>query len=260
MFRTRDFLLLFVTAVFLLVAIGATVAKQHIGQVALAPSVQLVEVSDEQIFSAELAEAVLLSREDRLTEMRRKIAEGGELTSSVPESVTVDEVTEASQAEETPVEITVHEVMKCSGYSAYQKPWSAEGVQFEISEGARIVYRSTEQVTNSLASSSPTVVNRTVLLQLPVHPYNTAPTCLASDVVGVAHDGSLIRNGEAGLYGVFGESTMIGYALDGHPIYGTSDASTDSCGGITVGGVYRYVLSEERETVLNCFMASAISL
>lgn len=260
MFRTRDFLLLFVTTVFLLVAIGATVARQHIGQVALAPTVQLVEMSDEQTFSAEVAEATPLSREDRLVEMRRKIAEGGELVSGLPEPVTVVEVTEDSQVEEIPVEVTVHEVMKCPGYSAYQKPWSAEGVQFEISEGARIVYRSTEQVTNSLASSSSVVANRTVLLQLPVHPYNTAPTCLASDVVGVAHDGSLIRNEEAGLYGVFGESTMIGYALDGHPIHGTGDASMDNCGGAVVGGEYRYYLSGDRETVLNCFMASPSSL
>ena len=85
--------------------------------------------------------------------------------------------------------------------------------------------------------------------------------CLGQDVVGVALDGSLIRNGEYGLYGVFGESTQIGYALDGYPIYGLNNSQpTDACGGATVDGSYRYYLSSSRPGVLGCFTATPVTL
>jgi hypothetical protein len=78
--------------------------------------------------------------------------------------------------------------------------------------------------------------------------------------VGVAKDGSLIRNNEARLYGIFGEQTLVGYALDGFPIYGISESVVDACGGVSVAGQYRYQLSVERENIINCFAAKPIAL
>jgi hypothetical protein len=80
------------------------------------------------------------------------------------------------------------------------------------------------------------------------------PTCLPHEVVGIARDGSLIRNDEAALYGIFDDTVLIGYALDGFPIYGqTVDRPLDQCGGAMVDGSYRYYLSEERDHVLGCY-------
>lgn len=252
MFRTRDFVLIFVTVVFLVVAIGVTLVRQYFGEGEGEPVVAFVDIPDQE-FTAELVEKAPLSREERVAEMRRKIAEGGELTLSAPETTA-----EASLEEEVVTEVpTAPEpgVQKCPGYSTHRGYWSPQAVHIELAEGARIVYRTTEQV--SVGTSTPA---REVLLQLPAYPVYAGATCLSSDVVGVAQDGSLIRNDEVGLYGVFGEHTLIGYAFDGFPIYGVSSMKTDACGGVVVAGEYRYYLSDERETVLNCFSATPVRL
>jgi hypothetical protein len=85
-------------------------------------------------------------------------------------------------------------------------------------------------------------------------------SCVASDVIGIATDGSLIRNNEVGAYGVFGGGTLVGYALDGFPIYGVSEQKADICGGAMVGGQYRYVISSERATIINCFAGAPVAL
>lgn len=250
MFRTRDFVLIFVTVVFLVVAIGVTLVRQYFGGGEGEPVVAFVDTL-EQEFTAELVEKAPLSREERVAEMRRKIAEGGELTLSSPE------VAAAVSPEEDVMEevSTVPEpgVQKCPGYSTYRGYWSPQGVHIELAEGARIVYRTLEQ-----APVGTTTATKDILVQLPAYPVYTGSVCLPSDVIGIAQDGSLIRNDEVGLYGVFGEHTLIGYVFDGFPIYGVSSMKTDDCGGAVVAGEYRYYLSDERETILNCFAATPI--
>jgi hypothetical protein len=99
------------------------------------------------------------------------------------------------------------------------------------------------------------------VLQLPTRTTpSTNPTCLASDVIGIATDGSLIRNNEVGLYGIFGADTLIGYALDGFPIYGAGVGAVDACGGVVVSGVYRYQIQLKNETIINCFAGTPVSL
>ena len=86
-------------------------------------------------------------------------------------------------------------------------------------------------------------------------------SCLPSDVIGIALDGSLIRNNEAALYTVFGGETLIGYALDGFPIYGmTPLLATDRCGGVQIDGNYRYVLQPDRPGLITCFAGAPITL
>lgn len=256
MFRTRDFLLIFVTVVFLMIAIGVTVTRQHLkeGEESLA-SVFVNSIDKE--YTAELAAEVSLSREERVAEMRRKIAEKGEIVLNAPETTTV--ALAAEEADSHPeLAVSAPSVEQCSGYGVYSGNWSPQGVQIELSEGARIVYRREELVQTTGGTS--TLARKDVLMQLPSYPVYTGTTCLSSDVVGVAQDGSLIRNDEVGLYGVFGEHTLIGYALDGFPIHGVSTIATDACGGTMVAGEYHYYLSDERETVLNCFSATPIKL
>ena len=85
---------------------------------------------------------------------------------------------------------------------------------------------------------------------------NRAP----SDVIGIALDGSLIKNNEYSLYSIFREETLIGYALDGFPIYGQSEVSTDECGGILADNQYRYYLSKERKAVLYCYSGTPVEI
>lgn len=258
MFRTRDFLLLFVTIVFLLTAIGATLLTRG-GSEEQAAAVLMFVTDNPQEFTAELYQPEKLSREERLALMRQKIAESTEVSFLSPE---VDEFSEEETdpaegvvvEEEVPVDIVL-----CSNHQRYQGLWVPQGVQFREQEGARLVYRELPPLSVVDTDGSASEPQQEVLLQLPLRPTPLArPACLDSDVVGIAQDGSLIRNNEMGLYSVFGDSTLIGYARDGFPMYGVTTTSTDVCGGAMVSGEYRYYLSEQRETVLNCFTAQPV--
>lgn len=260
MFRTRDFVLLFVTIVFLVMAISASLFKNQIKSDSPDSQIMFVNSSEEE-YSAETFLPEGLARETKLAEMKRKIAESGGVSISAP----IDEEVEEDMADEVVEEEPKGELMNCPSYTVYTGFWSPDGIKFEVAEGARLVYRDIVTTskppadTATMSSSTSPVINRLVLVELPVYP---APSrsCIPSDVVGIANDGSLIRNSEAGLYGVFGPQTQIGYALDGYPIYGTSNSVQDECGGENVGGQYGYYLSSERETVLNCFTGKPTSI
>lgn len=263
MFRTRDFVLFFVAAVFLVMAIGATVWNQRDSDSAEVPFVQFVD-TEEVEYSATVDSPETISRTERLSHMRQKIAESTELVLSSPEPELA--VTEEAEPEQEGSSIST--VLLCSDYAPFSGYWSATGVQIEEVEGARVVYREipTEVSIAPAASATATesmapAYTKETLLQLPASPIPSAqPACLPSDVIGVAKDGSLIRNSEVSLYGVFGSDTVVGYAFDGYPIYGTSDIEVDSCGGSSVAGSYGYYISPERETVLRCFTARPVSI
>jgi hypothetical protein len=200
-----------------------------------------------------LKEAPTLSREERVAEMRRKIAEAGDLAPAAPALAMDEEMPETVVEEEVGV-IPIATVQQCPNYATYTSLWTAQGITFGVAEGTRVVSRLVE------AESVPVGTAQEVLLQLPLYPIPGSPACLGTDVVGIAHDGSLIKNNEVGLYGVFGEQTLIGYALDGFAIYGMSEQATDICGGVVAQGEYRYYLSDTRETILNCFTATPVAL
>ena len=106
-----------------------------------------------------------------------------------------------------------------------------------------------------------TDVSSSTVLQLPINSVQSnTKTCLKTDIVGIALDGSLMRNGEDKIYKIFGGETLLGYALDGFPIYGLNTEETDSCGGTSVLGAYRYYLSDKRAGLIGCFSGSPIEL
>lgn len=269
MFRTRDFILVFTTVVFLLTAIGATIWKQGTSVSDISEDIQFVTEPDAE-YVAEIYEPQTISREEKLAEMRRKIAEGESITMSAPEIIVeADEQDQENtdEVEESEIEEVPSSPQLCSGYTTYSGLWPAKGIVIEEIEGVRVFYKELETQPQSLmqnpkaSSSHEVVVQKEVLLQLPINPYiMPTGTCLKTDVVGIAQDGSLIRNNEAGLYGVFGSNTLIGYALDGFPIYGVGDITLDECGGNYVNGQYRYYLSAERDVVLNCFFSTPVNI
>jgi hypothetical protein len=260
MIRTRDFLLIFSAIMFLLTAIGGTVFGRIHTNVQTATVIEFVTDTREE-FSAEIPQSETISREDRLLSMRQKIAdsEAQPWLEVEPEPI-ISEVTVSDEDEENQQDIVVG-ISKCSNYFTYRGVWAPQEIQSSVSEGARIFYREIIVSTPQDSTSSPTELQQEVILQLPLYPLiNTQSSCLSSDVVGIAQDGSLIRHNESGLYSVFGESTLIGYALDGFPIYGVTDVATDECGGVVLAGEYRYHLSETRDSVLQCFRATPTPL
>jgi hypothetical protein len=249
-FRTRDFLLFMLTVAFLLIGITSTVKSDIANRSQEASVINFASSDKEVIYQAVLPEPKIDARPSRLAELREKIA-GLVLTKTEePEAevVPVDEI-----VEEVTEEVAPGTISQCSNYTTINPNWSPSNLLFEIVEGARIVYRNV--VINQIVGSSTTnISSREVVLQLPLRTFPLPEkTCLGTDVVGVALDGSLIRNSEDALYKVFGGETLIGYALDGFPIYGQSGEKTDECGGSAVSGEYRYYLSSEREGILGCF-------
>ncbi len=193
-------------------------------------------------------------RQDRLVAMREKISNSQQLilTASVPEEDTTLEDSEIQTDEEV--------LLQCGNYQSYTGNWSAAGVTIEEVEGARIVYRSSAQVGGETTEGTLPSSNTEILAQLSIRSTPGTATCIPSDVIGIALDGSLIRNNEVGAYGVFGANTTIGYALDGFPIQGVSSESTDRCGGRIAGDQYRYFIDAERATIINCFSGTPVKL
>ncbi|MBY0310345.1 hypothetical protein K2Q16_04345 [Patescibacteria group bacterium] len=268
MIRTRDFFLFALTVLFLVVGISATIV-QDLSLPSGQTGMVLLSMPDELPSPVEGHEAVVVSapepdRPSLLASMKAKVAALGGV---VVASVTPDPVQSTAGGEEEVAEVEDAPLL-CAGYE--DVVWAGfAGAQFKEVEGARIVYREgvsvvpvtpTDMSTGTIAL--PPVSTDSILAQLPLRtsPF-PSPACLPQDVVGIATDGSLIRNNEVALYTVFGSETLVGYALDGFPIYGVNAyAKTDACGGIMVGGMYRYFLSTEREHILHCFSGAPVSL
>lgn len=241
MFRTRDFVLIFTTIVFLVIAIGVTAfLPSHSPSVS--SGIPLVTTESPETGGAEVTIATL-DRESRVRQLREKIAaEPGALLSAAPDSIPPD--TAPNPIEDDVVDMATPQL--CGGYQIYSGFWPLQGIASEVREGVR-VYVVAE------GGTSEGVPTERVLLALSTTPGRGAQHCLSSNVVGIATDGSLIRNSEASLYAIFGADTLIGYALDGHPLYGMSTAIQDECGGVATPQGYRYQLSTNRATVVNCF-------
>lgn len=256
MFRTRDYALILATITFLLVGITTTVLTKGGLPGMGGMSATVFEASPEvDTYEAVVPEDAPVSREDRIKSLRDKIARLG-LADEEPEST--EEVAAAlpEVSEEEADDITEQ---KCSYYGLYAGGWNPRGLIIEEAEGARLVYREVEG--EPVGSSTLSMMQKEIVLQLPLR---SAPMpsshCIPSDVIGIATDGSLIRNSEVGVYSVFGPGTLVGYALDGFPIYGASNGSSDICGGSTVAGQYRYHINTERDTILACFAGVPASL
>lgn len=274
--RTRDLFLVGVIILFFVMAIGVTWWQQQ-GQFAQVTP-QTLALALDSIESVGSTTVVLVNareaaRPERLAKMREAVASELGTIPSVPETASsplpTDEVTDTNsdsgelQQEEVVVDqniATQSGVYRCNNYRVAGPAWSASGIRFQESEGVRVVYR--EITMPDVGTSTEPLQTREVLVQLPLRslPLPT-PSCLPTEVVGIAQDGSLIKTSEFALYGVFGQETIVGYALDGFPIYGTNPSVvTDQCGGVVEAGQYRYYLSAERENLLNCFAGVPVKL
>jgi len=257
-FRTRDFLLFLLVVIFLVMAIATTISRD-VSNGTTASTIDFPKTTESVIYEAVLAESPPDEREKRLDTLRKKIAKLDTIeTISAPvvEDVLPEDLVDNETIEEDM--IAVGGVDYCEDYVKVTTSWSPSNLTFEVVEGARIIYRE----SNAVIGTSSVLRSENTVLQLPLR---LAPisvkSCIGQDVVGVALDGSLMRNEEYSLYGIFGSETLLGYALDGFPVYGSSnEVKTDICGGIMELGQYRYYLSSGREGVLGCYSGVPVRL
>ena len=250
-FRSRDFFLFSLTFAVLVIAIvAAAVDGRKTVTMSAVPSQMLAAVSGDTDYPV-LANTIDINaeREARLQEMRQQVISRNPVTIKEP-TITVE-----------PELIAVDTALKqepelCPVYATYGKEWSPLGIKNEVVEGARLIYREVAHLPSAEVGTQ-----KEVLLQLPLRLEPTPSRyCLPQDVIGVALDGSLIRNQETRLYGVFGNDTLVGYALDGFPIYGRGPEAGDGCGGIRATDGYRYQIATGRDHIINCFSGTPISL
>jgi len=247
MIRTRDFILLFSAIMFLLMAIGTTLIHQGRSGVAEYTFEDNFAPESADVLVAQVVDVETISRAERIAQMRAKIAK--QVIISEPEVEEVDEDIQPTTTTDVPKEVNA--LVQCSNYTTYGGFWDARNLSLLDGEGARVLVRG--DVGSTSISQS--------ILQLPVRTLASGnPSCVGSDVIGIANDGSLIRNDEVAVYRIFDSSTVIGYALDGFPIYGGNTPELDTCGGTTAAGQYAYYLSAERDTVVNCFASVPIVL
>ncbi|MEZ4104409.1 MAG: hypothetical protein R3B60_03930 [Candidatus Paceibacterota bacterium] len=260
MVRTRDFLLFLLTVGFLVLAITITVED---GGTKVFSEEKTFNKTDEVIYEAVLPEKEPDKRSERLKDLTKKIAKldlNSNLASVIASDIEndVEDVNDKDEALDNDLIGGQASIDTCVGYSDMFVSWSPYNLKFEVVEGARIIYK---EVENSDVDSV-MVGGKNIVLQLPVRTMPLASKkCLANDIVGIALDGSLIRNDEQGVYGIFGKETLVGYALDGFPIYGLNDSvETDRCGGVVEAGQYRYYLSSDREGMIGCYSGLPVNL
>lgn len=243
MFRTRDFVLLFCAIMFLVLAIGTTLLSQSRITITTPSDFQLSELPDRE-FGATIVRDEPLSRAANVTAMREKIADQTFITATpaAPEQASTTNEQDADQAPE---------LITCANYRPYAGFWDARGLVLQEVAGARLLSRATAD-----PMGEPIEVLR--LSQTPIK--NGNPTCVSSDVIGIANDGSLIRNDEGPVYSIFGSQTIVGYALDGFPIYGgPSNQPVDACNGRgTIA--YGYFINPASDAIVNCFAANPVAL
>ncbi len=252
MVRTRDFVLFLLAVAFLLLAIMGTSIWQTWWSLPFVAG--FLEESGVEVDYAADVPMPEDNRAGRLETLRAKvIARLGD--SQETESEPSPEPTEPTPTPATTTPAAVATVKTCAGYRTLSIAWTPQQIVAENREGARVYFE--RGIADALSSTTPETIRAVISLRS--WPSGSG-TCLPTDVIGIATDGSLIRNNELALYTVFGGDSLVGYSLDGLPIYGPSLVATDACGGAIVGGQYRYVLDADRPGLITCFAASPTTI
>jgi hypothetical protein len=259
MIRTRNFLLFMLLLAFLIGGILLTLWFS-------AGSVRQ-EAYSEMIFGGDdtatmTAEVVTPedTRASRLASLRAKLAKYTDVamapsTEEVPVETVDDTATTTTGV--TPAKVTAD---VCANYAASSVPALNGQLTYGESGGQRTF--GVMGTTEPTGSTSVPIVSVAAVFTLPLRTTALPTTyCIASDIVAVTPTGVPIRNSDYAKYRGVGEATLIGYTIDGFELYGaSSNLQTDACGGTTVSGTYRYYLSSERDSILNCFAAIPVAL
>lgn len=244
MFRTRDVLLALVSIGFVLIILvsqlGRVANHQSLPEYAIPDTAPIETIGIEVVMKED-------KREELISEWRERLRDFVLPAIDVVEVAMIDEGSEAED-----VTAGVDGVFSCNDYRTYNNQ-IAKLFSFEA-EGVR-VFSTIEQV--DLVDGS----NTFLVMPVRIGQVADGQFCVPTDVIGIANNGTLIRNNQVVGYGVFEPDTLIGYALDGFPIYGRLPASQlDVCGGRITPGGYQYHIATERADIIRCFVASPVLL
>jgi hypothetical protein len=251
MIRTRDFLLFLIAVAFLIVVTTAETARKFFAvDQSDIPIISTPAFTNEpkDTVSAEVVTVARIDRRGNIERLREQLATFLTQSPKVEEVIQPPLPTEEVNSTTTEPVASNGTALLCGGYRPYGGVWPTEFLTIEEQEGVRVISQKNE---TSVSGSGQ------VIAVLPIRVVGNpfVPTCLSTEVVAVALSGSLIRNNDAKGYLAFPEHILLGYTIDGFPLYGYSSRPTDRCGGAMVDGSYRYYLSVDRETVLDCFVA-----
>lgn len=251
MIRTRNFLLYVGVLLFLISAISVTVTHDFIAA-RTQPADQLALVVSKEMTPRVVPSSSDDTRGAYIESMRAKLARGEGKIPGAPVVLASEMSTEQPPSADP---VTSRTIMWCSDLRQTDevlKSWDPSSVAIKVVEGARIVSRMVSgQDIEAEATAEP-------LLQLAIrHVRALEDTCIPSDIVGVANDGTFILNGDAIRFQNTSANVQIGYALDGFPIYGVMPGDTlDACGGSDIGAGYQYHIRADEDFVLGCFAAA----
>ena len=242
MIRTRNFVIYMALLVFVLYGIGTTLLYQFMSD----EPMDIVKVDFEEGggVAGVVAHQKTDFRQENIERLKTKLAAGGgEISAGPPVFTSVDETPE-------PEEFTEERVLvRCGGYvdrSLGASAWPASGVEQSLVEGARLFKDSSGEI----------------LLQLPLTPIKQGgATCVSQNVIGVGVDGSLLTNDGVKVRN-YAPLQLIGYALDGFPIYGPrlDDIPLDGCGGIDGATGYQYHVRNAEDFILACYSGIPVNL
>jgi len=271
MIRTRDFLIFIVIVLLLLSGIATSLVRDS-GVVIddmLSDSQLLgaaVMIDEYEVIVPDEETTEITSSEERLASMRERVRAYRAENDTTNERFVVREgeperALTVTQEEETGEPETSGPIRRCGSYQQFAAFWPPQ-VVIEEHEGARLAIAPDPLSEDPATEAETALFSGEVLAQLPIpRQPSGSPTCVSMDVVGIAMDGSLIRNNEYQAYGFFGADTVVGFALDGFPIYGRDDmVETDQCGGAVGTMGYGYILQSDRPAVLNCFSGRPIAI
>lgn len=251
MIRTRNFLLYVLALVFLVSSIGYMVSRD-IAAAYRSNTSQVAFVAAEPVEVDVVATSTIADRSAYIARMKEKIARGEGIIEGAPVVLTSVDSTPVPPAM---VPVTDRTVLWCpaqESVDAIVSSWQPSLIDIRTAEGARIVTRGLFDASSSRGE----MAIPDVLLQLPMRSARASyDSCLSHDIVGIALNGSLIRNNDAARYQ--DAHGLLGYALDGFPIYGPATPQTplDACGGTDTGAGYQYHIRADENFVLGCFAA-----
>lgn len=238
MIRTRDLLLYVLVVVFLVIAVVATwhqSTKKHSPQVTYENaqlSAPVIPALKNQIVVDERVAVV-----DRL---KTKIARGEGYDEDRPPVFTSVDTVVVEEASE---------VRFCRGRSGLG------------SELVRLVSGPLEMTVEG-STRVFTAESGQMIFQLPLYPQRTTQPICANQVAGIAVDGTVLYNNNTDILRSASQYQLIGYALDGHSIYGpvTDSGALDDCGGRTTAAGYTYHVPKDKEKILTCFTSEPLEL
>ncbi len=255
MLRTRDFVLFLTIAIFLVAGILFTLTRHS--SVFSVPNFTEAPAPAGDVLTTSAATNTI-DRPSTIARLKDKIGDFLVLTQPSPsvvsegESVATSTEGEPSEGEDSTGDVAA--LTKCAGASdglVVASKWPRENVQVSTVGDTRVFsVIETAPIPGDVFGVEGGVVT---LLQLPLTPSTGSKNCVDSEIVGVTVSGSLIFNTDAIFYEATGAETLIGYARDGVPIYGSYRGETDSCGGYTTATGYRYSVSPERSFIIGCY-------